>query len=45
LILYILDANSKLLMDEMGIRPANPFPDEKAYEDSLNISFYPGFKQ
>ena len=25
-----------------GKRPANPFPDERAFEDSLQMNFHPG---
>lgn len=36
------DPNSKILMDPSGRKPANPFPDEKAFEDSLVMNFHPG---
>lgn len=37
-----LDPNSKLLMNSTGTKPLNPFPDERAYEDSLVMNFHPG---
>ena len=37
-----IDPNSRLRMVEEGARPANPFPNEKAFEESLEISYYPG---
>jgi hypothetical protein len=36
-----LDPNSKLLMNSAGKKPANPFPDERAFEDSLIVNFHP----
>jgi hypothetical protein len=29
-------------MDPSGRKPANPYPDEKAFEDSLVMNFHPG---
>lgn len=40
-VIHSIDVNSKLLMNPAGTRPANPFPDERAFEDSLMINFYP----
>eukprot|EP01034_Spumella_vulgaris_P034722 gene34722-42829_t len=36
-----IDPNCKLLMTPNGNKPANPFPDERAFEDSLNMNFHP----
>ncbi len=38
----LTDPNSKLLMDAAGRKPVNPFPDERAFEDSLVMNFHPG---
>ena len=31
-------------MDLEGRKPANPFPDERSFEDSLQLNFHPGMK-
>lgn len=40
-IIHNADPNSKLKMTTDGLRPANPFPDERAYEDALMMNFHP----
>jgi len=42
-LLFFQEPTSKILMDPNGNRPANPFPDEKAFEDSLVMNFHPGY--
>jgi hypothetical protein len=37
-----LDPGHRLLMDLEGKKPANPFPDERSFEDSLQLNFHPG---
>ena len=36
------DTGNRLLMDLEGRKPANPFPDERSFEDSLQLNFHPG---
>lgn len=36
-----IDPNSKILMAPDGKKPANPFPDERSYEESLIMNFHP----
>ena len=43
-IIQRIDKNSKLRMTEGGTRPANPFPDEKSFEESLEMTYFPGFQ-
>jgi hypothetical protein len=31
-------------MDLEGRKPANPFPDERSFEDSLQLNFHPGIE-
>lgn len=40
-IIHNCDANSKLKMTPEGARPANPFPDERAFDEALTTSFHP----
>lgn len=40
-VIHKADPNSKLKMTPDGQRPANPFPDERAFEDALTMSFHP----
>ena len=40
-IIHNADPNSKLKMTADGLRPANPFPDERAYDDALMMNFHP----
>lgn len=36
-----IDGNSKLKMNLEGFKPANPFPDERAFEESLVVNYHP----
>ena len=36
-----IDPNSKLKMSVDGFKPANPFPDERGFEESLVVNFHP----
>ena len=40
-IIHSADPNSKLKMTPDGLRPANPFPDERAFDDALMMNFHP----
>lgn len=40
-IIHNRDPNSKLKMAIDGVKPANPFPDERAFEDALSMTFQP----
>ena len=37
-----IDPNSKLRMADAGAKPANPFPNEQAFEESLEVSHFAG---
>ena len=41
----LLDPGNRLLMDLEGRKPANPFPDERSFEDSLQLNFHPGMNR
>ena len=41
-IVLLSDPGNRLLMDLEGRKPANPFPDERSFEDSLQLNFHPG---
>lgn len=36
-----VDNDSKLKMTDDGLKPANPFADERAFDDALTMNFYP----
>jgi hypothetical protein len=41
-IITSIDSQSRLKMSDDGMKPANPFPDERAFDDALMMHFYPG---
>ena len=41
LIVLYVDNDSKLKMTDDGMKPANPFADERAFDDALVMNFYP----
>ena len=43
-IILSIDPLSKIRMSDNGKRPANPYPDEKTFDEALEMNYYPGKK-